>query len=148
MSENSDPKQKKHLFQPGKSGNPAGKPKGARNHATRAAQALIDGQAEAVVKKALELALSGDGPILKAILDRLCPPRKDSPVEVTLPPMENASDIPAAMSSILAACAAGQLTPNEAQAVAALVELQRRALETNELEQRIAALESAKGASL
>lgn len=145
MSENSDQKQKKHLFQPGQSGNPAGKPKGARNRATRAAQALIDGKAEEVVEKALELALSGDGPVLRAILDRLCPPRKDSPIKVTLPAIETAADIPAAMTSILSACAAGELTPGEATSLAGLVEAHRRALETSELEQRIAALEQIKG---
>jgi len=145
MSENSDQKQKKHLFQPGQSGNPAGKPKGARNRATRAAQALIDGKAEEVVEKALELALAGDGPVLRAILDRLCPPRKDAPVKMTLPAIKSAADIPAAMSSILAAVAAGALTPSEATALTGLVEAHRRALETSELEQRIAALEQIKG---
>lgn len=145
MSENSDQKQKKHLFQPGQSGNPAGKPKGARNRATRAAQALIDGKAEEVVEKALELALAGDGPVLRAILDRLCPPRKDSPIKVTLPAIETAADIPATMSSILASVAAGALTPSEATALTGLVEAHRRALETSELEQRIAALEQIKG---
>jgi hypothetical protein len=146
MSENSDQKQKKHLFQPGQSGNPAGKPRGARNHATRAAQALIDGKAKEVVEKALELALAGDGPVLRAMLDRLCPPRKDAPVKVELPLMQSAADIPQAMGAILASVAAGELSPSEGTAVAGLVELNRRALETSELEQRIAALEKGKGA--
>ena len=128
-------------WKPGQSGNPKGRPEGSRNRATLAAQALIDGQAEALVKTAVGLALGGDGPMLKVILERLVPARKDAPIKVTLPPMEKASDIPQAMSSILASVAAGELTPTEAQAVAGLVELQRRALETSELEQRIAALE-------
>jgi hypothetical protein len=146
MLENSDQKQKKHLFQPGVSGNPAGKPKGAKNHATRAAQALIDGKAKEVVEKALELALAGDGPVLRAILDRLCPPRKDAPATVALPLMESAADLPAAMAAILAACAAGELTPSEAIALAGLVETHRKSLETSNLELRIAALEQKKGA--
>ena len=145
MSENSDPKQKKHLFQPGQSGNPAGKPKGARNRATRAAQALIDGKAEEVVEKALELALSGDGPVLRAILDRLCPPRKDAPVKVSLPPLETATGLPVVTAAILDAVTKGQLTPGEATALAGLIETHRRALETSELEQRITALEQTKG---
>ena len=33
-------------FQPGQSGNPAGKPKGARNRTTLAIEALIDGAAD------------------------------------------------------------------------------------------------------
>ncbi len=59
--------------------------------------------------------------------------------------MEKAADIPQAMGAILASVAAGELSPSEGTAVAGLVELNRRALETSELEQRIAALEQAKG---
>ena len=146
MTKNSEPKQKSHLFQPGQSGNPAGKPKGARNHATRAAQALIDGQAEQVVEKALELALSGDGPILKAILDRLCPPRKDSPIRVELPPLACAADLPLATEAVLAAVAEGELTPSEATSIAGLIEAHRRALETSDLANRIEALEANRSA--
>ncbi|UJX43273.1 DUF5681 domain-containing protein [Desulfovibrio sp. JY] len=132
-------------FEPGQSGNPAGKPKGCRSRATMAAQALIDGKAEEVVNKALELALSGDGPVLRAILDRLCPPRKDGPIKVTLPAIESAADIPTVTSALLEAVGKGKLTPAEAQAVAGLVEMHRRALETSELEERISKLEEFKG---
>jgi len=38
----------------------------------------------------------------------------------------------------------GEITPDEAKAVAEVVELQRRAIETQDLEQRIAALERSK----
>jgi hypothetical protein len=40
-------------FQPGQSGNPAGKPGGARHKATRAVEALLDGEAEALTRKAI-----------------------------------------------------------------------------------------------
>src|SRR5262245_33233647 len=44
-----------HLFKPGQSGNPAGKKPGTRNRATLALEALLDGEAEALTKKAVEL---------------------------------------------------------------------------------------------
>jgi len=110
-----------------------------------AAQALIDGKAEEVVEKALALALAGDGPVLRAILDRLCPARKDAPVKVSLPTIESAADLPAVTATLLDAVAKEQLTPGEAQAVAGLVEMHRRALETSSLEERIAKLEEVKG---
>ena len=145
MPENSEPKHRKvpkTAWPKGVSGNPSGKPRGAKNHATRMVQALLDSRAEEVTNKALEVALSGDGPVLRAILDRLCPAKRDAPVAVELPPLKSASDLPAAMSAILAATAAGELTPSEAAALAGLVETHRRAIETSSLEVRIAALET------
>ena len=129
----------------GQSGNPKGCPTGSRHKSTIAAQALLDGESEALTRKAVELALAGDMTALRLCLERVVPPRKDSPVKVVLPPMESAADIPTAMASILAAVAAGELTPSEAAALAGLVETHRRALETSELEQRISALEQTKG---
>jgi hypothetical protein len=46
-------------FAHGASGNPGGRPPGARNKAALAAEALLAGEAEALTRKAVELALSG-----------------------------------------------------------------------------------------
>jgi hypothetical protein len=48
MDVNTAKKQRGRPFQPGQSGNPRGKPKGALNQATRAAQELLDGKAQAL----------------------------------------------------------------------------------------------------
>jgi hypothetical protein len=66
----------KGQFGAGQSGNPAGRPKGARNHTTRAVEALLDGEAEALTRKAIEMALDGDGPAMRLCLDRLCHPAR------------------------------------------------------------------------
>ena len=66
MTENTPLKQRSG-FKPGQSGNPAGKPKGARNKATLAIEALLDGEAEALTRKAIERALEGDGVALKTL---------------------------------------------------------------------------------
>jgi uncharacterized protein DUF5681 len=42
-------------FKAGKSGNPAGRPAGSRNAATLAIDALLDGEAETLTRKAIEL---------------------------------------------------------------------------------------------
>jgi hypothetical protein len=70
-------------------GNP-GKPKGARHRTTLAAEALLDGEAEALARKAVELALAGDTLALRLCLDRILPPRRDRPIAFRLPPVGSA----------------------------------------------------------
>src|SRR5918997_104236 len=69
---------------PFQAGNP-GRPKGARNKATLAAEALLDGEAEALTRKAVEMALSGDATAMRLCLERIAPPRKDRPVSFAMP---------------------------------------------------------------
>ena len=121
-------------------GNP-GKPKGTRHKATRAALALLDGEAEALTRKAVRMALDGDGAALRLCLERIAPPRRDAPVTFDLPRMETARDAAKAASTVLEAVALGELTPTEGAHIMALVETFRRTLEMTELEARVAALE-------
>src|SRR4051794_24922955 len=58
-------------FQKGQSGNPHGKPKGTRHRVTVAAETLLEGEAEAITRKAIELAKQGDGPALRLCMDRI-----------------------------------------------------------------------------
>ena len=122
------------------SGNP-GRPPGARHRATRAALALLDGEAEALTRKAVEQALAGDTVALRLCLERIAPPQKDAPVSFALPSMQSAADAAQAAGAILDAVAAGDLTPKEGAHVMQLVETYRRTLETTEFEARVAALE-------
>src|SRR4051794_25831566 len=98
-------------FRPGKSGNPNGRPKGSRNVTTIALENLLDGQAEALTQKAIDLGLTGDIPALRLCLDRILPPRKDRPVSFVLPEINSAQDAAATVSAVLAAVAAGEITP-------------------------------------
>ena len=132
-------------FKPGQSGNPAGKPKGARNHATRAVLKLIEGGAEEITRAVLDAAKSGDMGAARFILERIIPTAKERPVSLALPDIANAEDIAKAQASILKAVGSGELTPNEGAVLAGIVEARRKALETQELEQRIAALEAGNG---
>ena len=125
-------------FAPGNSG----KPRGTRHKATRAALALLDGEAEALTRQAVTMALGGDGAALRLCLERIAPPRKDAPVTFDLPPMQSASDAAKAAGAVLEAVSDGSLTPTEGAHIMGLVEGFRRTLETSELEARIAALEN------
>jgi hypothetical protein len=123
-----------------KPGNP-GKPKGTRSRATMAAEALLNGEAEALTRKAVERALEGDSVALRLCLERLVPPRKDAPVTIDLPKIESASDVVDASAAVLAAVGAGDVTPDEAGRVMTLLTAHRNIIEVGELERRIAALE-------
>ena len=122
-------------------GNP-GKPKGARHKATQAALALLEGEAETLSRKAIEVALQGDTVALRLCLERIAPVRKGAPVQFDLPRMQAAADAAKAAGAVLDAVALGDLTPTEGAHIMALVETYRRTLETTELEGRVAALEA------
>ena len=123
-------------------GNP-GKPKGARHKATQAALALLDGEAEALTRQAVTMALDGDTTALRLCLERIAPPRREAPVTFERPCMETAQDAAKAAGAVLEAVALGEMTPTEGAHVMALVETFRRTLETTELDARMAELERA-----
>lgn len=118
-----------------------GRPRGARNKTTQAVAALLEGEADKLTRKAIELALEGDTVALRLCLERIHPPRKDAPVPFDLPDMTGAASAALAMGAVLGGVAKGDLTPSEAGALAGLVEGYRKALETTELEERLTALE-------
>jgi len=141
LPENSGRKQDTR-FKPGNSGNPAGKPKGTRNRATLAMEALLDGEAEALTRKAVELALEGDTTAMRLCLERVAAPRKDRPVSFALPKLETAADAVLASAALLQAVAVGELTPTEAAELSKLVAHYVDALKVSALEERLAKLET------
>lgn len=138
---NSDQKQN-NRWRPGQSGNPAGKPQGTRNAVLRALDAIGEKGAQAALQAVVAAAGAGDLRAAEVLLSRVWPARRGRPVELPdLPALKSAADLPAALGTVARAVAAGEVTPEEAQAVAAVLEGQRRAIETAELEGRISALE-------
>jgi hypothetical protein len=130
-------------FQVGQSGNPKGKPPGARHRITMLAEKLMADDTETVVRAVVDAAKGGDMTAARLILDRIAPPRKGSPVSFKLPAIKTAADVTKALSAVAASMASGDLTPEEANAVASVIETKRKAIETQELESRIVALEQA-----
>ena len=141
-SDNAGGKQRhRGQFKPGQSGNPKGKPKGTRNRATTIAQDLLDGEAQALTRKAVELAKEGNPVALRLCIERLIPPRRDRSIAFELPKVQSAEDLPRAFAKIMDAVAKGELTPGEGQTVTALLEAWRKGFEMTELEARVRALE-------
>ena len=129
---------------PGQSGNPNGRPKGARNKTTLAIEALLDGEAETLTRKAIELAKGGDLTALRMCMDRLCPPRKDRPVSFELPKLETTGDAVTASAAIVQAVAAGDLTPSEAGELSRVVSAYASTLEAVDFDARLRKLEANK----
>ncbi len=128
-------------FVPGKSGNPFGRPKGARNRATKAAEAILSGEAEALTRKCVEVALAGDVTALRLCLERILPAQRGRTVEFDVPVLESPADIAAATAKLVVAVGAAEITPDEALTISRALEGTRRAFETEQLEHRLTALE-------
>src|SRR5215469_17150646 len=81
-------------FKPGQCGNPAGRPPGTRNKATETAELLLEGEAEALTRKAVEKAPAGDPMALRLCLDRLIPPRRGRKVQLAnVPPVGSVAEL-------------------------------------------------------
>ena len=128
-------------FAPGVSGNPRGKFKGARHRVTQAVEALLEGEAETLTRKAVELALAGDLTALRMCLDRVAPVRRDRLVTFKIPEITGVGDHPKALIAVINAVSNGDLTPGEAQAFSAVLAGHRKVVETVDIEARLTALE-------
>ncbi len=139
--ENSGKIQAKGKYKKGFSGNPKGKPKGARNKSTLAAEALLEGSLEKICKKVEEEALNGNMQAAKMILERFLPPRKDRCIEIDLPSVHTFEDVLIAIEFIFNAVGKGNITPLEGELLAKMVESYSKALESYQFEFRLKNLE-------
>lgn len=128
-------------FKPGHSGNPSGRPRGARNKATLAALELLEGEASALARKAVSEALGGNMIALRLCLERLISPAKERPVSIDIPEVNNASDLVKISAALLSAVGNGDMDPSQAAALAKVVEIHRSTLEMAEIETRLQRLE-------
>jgi hypothetical protein len=114
---------------------------GSRNSATLACEALLEGQAEALTQKAIDMALAGDTVALKLCLERIYPARKGRAVRFALPPITCARDAADIAAAIAEAVAAGHITPSEAAEFGKVIEIYIKAYQTAELDDRNTRLE-------
>src|SRR6516165_7866936 len=123
---------RRRLFQPGQSGDPAGRPRGSRNRATLAAKTLLDSEALGLTRRAVEAALAGDMVAMKLCLERVLPRCHERPVNFSLPSLAAIGDgdidepspqnVSRAMNAVTTALACGEITPGETATIAAVYE--------------------------
>jgi hypothetical protein len=129
-------------FQPGNRYG-RGRPVGSRNKATIAMQDLLDGEGEAIPLKAIKLAKAGNEVALRLCLERLIAPRRERTVRLKLPSdISRAEGISGAVAAILEAVAGGEITTGEAAQLANVLEVRRKAIETQDLERRLIQIEN------
>lgn len=126
-------------FRPGQSGNPRGKPPGTRKKIVRAIESQIADAAHDLTAVVIEAALTNWRAAIELL--KLLGVGKRTMVEAPdMPPMGNASDIVSAYTHIIGQVAAGEMSIEEADGVAALLEQHRKAIETEYLARRLAEL--------
>jgi hypothetical protein len=118
-----------------------GRRPGSRNRTGQIAAALMEGDAEELLRKAKDLALAGDVTMLKFLVGRILP--RDRTIKIDLPHAICSDDDPvAALVAIIGAVAEGKVSPSEGAALATLMESYRRASEYSELTKRLDDLEA------
>ena len=102
-------------FIPGQSGNPAGRPRGARNKKTIALEALLDGESEALMEKMIGMAKVGDDLAMRLCMERMLAPQRERPAPLLLPRIESDADARRASAAVIEALGEGEVTPKEAE---------------------------------
>jgi hypothetical protein len=133
-SQKLEPPAPKGRGRPFRTGNP-GRKRGSKNRTTLIAEALMNDEATAMLRKGIEEAIGGDGPMLRFFLERILP--KERSVRVDLPPMDRASDAVDALATIIDAVGTGRITPSEGAALASLVDACARTINVTDLELRL-----------
>ena len=82
----------------------------------------LEGEAEAIARKAIAMAKGGDMAAIRVCMDRLAPARRSAAIACELPPLENGGDAVSAMAAVIAAVAAGEVTPAEAASLARVID--------------------------
>jgi hypothetical protein len=127
-------------FKKGASGNPAGRPRGIQTQAKL--RKAIEQDLPDILRSMVELARTGDVAAARLLLDRTLPSLKavDAPAPLALG--DGPADLAGAATAVLAALSAGSLTPDQAGAVASVLNTLVRVREATDLEARITKLEN------
>jgi hypothetical protein len=118
-----------------------GRPVGSQNKATLALAALIVGEGEDIVGTIISAAKNGDMSAAKALLDRLVPPRKSTPISANISPIAEAADLKPALLEVFNQMADGNLSTDECTQLTAIISNHAKLHEFIDLDTRLLELE-------
>ncbi len=127
-----------------------GRPKGSKTKQQLAVEAKLEQLGCDPITAMAALAMDQATPLelrvkLHCELAQYVAPRRkavERPVAVDLPALSSAKDAVAMTAKLLGSVSAGEITPAEASALGRVVDLGLRAIETTDIETRLAALEA------
>ena len=128
-------------FKKGQSGNPNGRPRGIRDKRT-AYRALFEKESNTLIKKAIELAKSGDTTCLKMCIDRIVSPYRARDQLIKLDNLTGT--LTEKGEKIIQAMGNGLVAPSDASSMLSALAAQARVVEIDELEKRVSQLEKTK----
>ena len=135
------PVSREQSFAPPAGGRRRGRPKGSRNKATLALEAVLEGAAEELTRTLIAKALADDWAALRFCVRLLLPVRRDRPVVFELTEIASAGDLVKAARALLAACAEGIVSPDEPRQAMDLITAVRAIEKMGERETRLTELE-------
>jgi Family of unknown function (DUF5681) len=109
-------------FQPGHSGNPAGRAPGSRNKKTLAAEAVLFEHAQELVENLVRRAKNGEPAAMRLAMERILPAGRGRPLPIKLPLIRSTEDALAAADVIMEALKEGAVAAREAVDLLRVVE--------------------------
>ena len=131
-------------FQPGQSGNPAGRPRKKSKGEMLGAE-LTDDDLKAIFKKVVDAAKGGDLQAVRTVLDRVWAPLRAVDPPAYLEPLSGT--LTAQGHAILAAMTEGDLSPGQAAQLLGALASQAKLVETDDFAKRLEAIEKRLGAN-
>ena len=106
---------------------------------------MIGEYREAVLRKCLAMALQGDSTAMRLCVERILPISKESRIQLKMAKVSTMADLAAALDRVLQAVGRGDITPEQGQRMADLLQGRGRIIEGEELEARLQVLERVSG---
>lgn len=117
-----------------------GRRRGSRNRSSLASAVLLEGEKDALLRKAVEIAKGGDVQMLKFLLGHILP--RERTIMIDLPAMEFADDAVEALGRITRAVSEGVISPKEGADLAVIINSYTKAIDEADVVKRLDSLEA------